>query len=64
MTLRPVPASVAKQAELRRLDGNAFFKKQRIGAAIDAYTEVSPTPTAYFLLFLQILNDPRFLILL
>ncbi|XP_008801578.1 E3 ubiquitin-protein ligase CHIP-like isoform X6 [Phoenix dactylifera] len=39
MTLRPVPASVAKQAELRRLDGNAFFKKQRIGAAIDAYTE-------------------------
>ncbi|XP_008781966.1 E3 ubiquitin-protein ligase CHIP-like [Phoenix dactylifera] len=39
MELRPVPASVAKQAELRRLDGNAFFKKERIGAAIDAYTE-------------------------
>lgn len=36
---RPVPASVAKQADLRRLEGNACFKKERIGAAIDAYTE-------------------------
>nr|XP_029118423.1 E3 ubiquitin-protein ligase CHIP isoform X1 [Elaeis guineensis] len=39
MELRPVPASVAKQAELRKLEGNAAFKKERIGAAIDAYTE-------------------------
>ncbi|CAA7396579.1 unnamed protein product [Spirodela intermedia] len=37
--MAPVPASVAKQAELLRLDGNTFFKKDRIGAAIDAYTE-------------------------
>ena len=36
----PVPTSVAKQAELLRLDGNTYFKKDRIGAAIDAYTEV------------------------
>ncbi|XP_078434017.1 carboxyl terminus of HSC70-interacting protein [Wolffia australiana] len=37
--MAPVPAIIAKQAELRRLDGNAFFKKGRVGAAIDAYTE-------------------------
>lgn len=36
----PVPDSVAKQAELLKQDGNTFFKKDRIGAAIDAYTEV------------------------
>ncbi|KAJ3681417.1 hypothetical protein LUZ60_015906 [Juncus effusus] len=35
----PVPDIVAKQAELRKLDGNTFFKKDRLGAAIDAYTE-------------------------
>ncbi|KAM0940718.1 putative U box domain, tetratricopeptide-like helical domain superfamily [Dioscorea sansibarensis] len=35
----PVPTSVAKQAELLRMDGNTYFKKDRIGAAIDAYTE-------------------------
>lgn len=33
------PVSMAKQAELLRLDGNAAFKKERLGAAIDAYTE-------------------------
>lgn len=32
--------SVAKQAEQLRKDGNNYFKKQRFGAAIDAYTEV------------------------
>ncbi|KAH7670817.1 Chaperone-dependent E3 ubiquitin protein ligase (contains TPR repeats) protein [Dioscorea alata] len=37
--MAPVPASVAKQAELLRMDGNTYFKKDRIGAAIDAYTE-------------------------
>ncbi|KAG1331245.1 E3 ubiquitin-protein ligase CHIP [Cocos nucifera] len=39
MEPRPVPASVAEQAELRRREGNAAFKKGRFGAAIDAYTE-------------------------
>ncbi|XP_057964966.1 E3 ubiquitin-protein ligase CHIP isoform X2 [Malania oleifera] len=34
-----VPSSVAKQAELLRKDGNNYFKKDRFGAAIDAYTE-------------------------
>ncbi|PKA51244.1 E3 ubiquitin-protein ligase CHIP [Apostasia shenzhenica] len=37
--MAPVVASVAKQAELLRLDGNVAFKKERLGAAIDAYTE-------------------------
>ncbi|KAJ0972905.1 hypothetical protein J5N97_020864 [Dioscorea zingiberensis] len=37
--MAPVPASVARQAELLRQDGNTFFKKDRIRAAIDAYTE-------------------------
>ncbi|KAG2615807.1 E3 ubiquitin-protein ligase CHIP-like isoform X1 [Panicum virgatum] len=30
---------VAQQAELRRIEGNACFKKARLGAAIDCYTE-------------------------
>ncbi|CAN6336010.1 unnamed protein product [Urochloa humidicola] len=30
---------VARQAELRRIEGNACFKKARLGAAIDCYTE-------------------------
>ncbi|XP_077224800.1 E3 ubiquitin-protein ligase CHIP-like isoform X1 [Tasmannia lanceolata] len=34
-----VGRSAAKQAELLRIDGNIFFKKDRFGAAIDAYTE-------------------------
>ncbi|KAJ1261133.1 hypothetical protein BS78_09G004900 [Paspalum vaginatum] len=29
----------AQQAELRRIEGNACFKKTRLGAAIDCYTE-------------------------
>ncbi|KMS95711.1 hypothetical protein BVRB_005560 isoform B [Beta vulgaris subsp. vulgaris] len=32
-------SSVAKQAEQLRQDGNNYFKKDRFGAAIDAYTE-------------------------
>lgn len=35
-----VPKSVRKQAEVLRKAGNAAFKKERFGAAIDAYTEV------------------------
>lgn len=34
-------AAAAKQAEQLRIDGNSYFKKDRFGAAIDAYTEVS-----------------------
>ncbi|XP_058097510.1 E3 ubiquitin-protein ligase CHIP [Magnolia sinica] len=34
-----VVASAAKQAELLKQDGNLCFKKDRFGAAIDAYTE-------------------------
>ncbi|GJM94270.1 hypothetical protein PR202_ga10901 [Eleusine coracana subsp. coracana] len=38
-------AGVARQAELRRIEGNACFKKARLGAAIDCYTEASePLP--------------------
>ncbi|XP_042015016.1 E3 ubiquitin-protein ligase CHIP-like [Salvia splendens] len=33
------PTMVAKQAEQLRQDGNTYFKKDRLGAAIDAYTE-------------------------
>lgn len=33
-------AAAAKQAEKLRIDGNTYFKKDRFGAAIDAYTEV------------------------
>ncbi|CAK9140885.1 unnamed protein product [Ilex paraguariensis] len=32
-------SAVAKQAELRKQEGNNCFKKGRFGAAIDAYTE-------------------------
>ncbi|KAL2933339.1 E3 ubiquitin-protein ligase CHIP [Bienertia sinuspersici] len=32
-------SAVAKQAEQLRQDGNIYFKKDRFGAAIDAYTE-------------------------
>ncbi|ESW12695.1 hypothetical protein PHAVU_008G134500 [Phaseolus vulgaris] len=32
-------SSVAKQAEQLRVDGNNYFKKERFGASIDAYTE-------------------------
>ncbi|TVU18423.1 hypothetical protein EJB05_34523, partial [Eragrostis curvula] len=38
---------VAQQAELRRIEGNACFKKARLGAAIDCYTEASkPLPVS------------------
>ncbi|KAL3616312.1 hypothetical protein CASFOL_039702 [Castilleja foliolosa] len=33
------PIAAAKQAEQLRQDGNSYFKKERFGAAIDAYTE-------------------------
>ncbi|KAF0900819.1 hypothetical protein E2562_035316 [Oryza meyeriana var. granulata] len=36
-------AGAKSQAELLKQEGNAFFKKDRIRAAIDAYTEVRPT---------------------
>jgi hypothetical protein len=40
---------VAQQAELRRIEGNACFKKARLGAAIDCYTEASsPRPASIF----------------
>ncbi|GMP90261.1 hypothetical protein CsSME_00041471 [Camellia sinensis var. sinensis] len=32
-------ATASKQAEQLRQDGNTYFKKDRFGAAIDAYTE-------------------------
>ncbi|KAE8793663.1 E3 ubiquitin-protein ligase CHIP-like [Hordeum vulgare] len=34
-------SGVARQAELRRAEGNACFRKARLGAAIDCYTEAS-----------------------
>ena len=33
-------SSAAVQAEQLKQDGNLYFKKNRLGAAIDAYTEV------------------------
>ncbi|XP_057472528.1 E3 ubiquitin-protein ligase CHIP-like isoform X1 [Actinidia eriantha] len=39
MALVEVVSSSAKQAEQLRQDGNTYFKKERFGAAIDAYTE-------------------------
>lgn len=44
----------AKQAELLKQDGNICFKKDRFGAAIDAYTEV-PIPL-YNRLFISIFH--------
>lgn len=35
-----VLTAAAKQAEQLRIDGNTYFRKDRFGAAIDAYTEV------------------------
>jgi STIP1 family protein 1 len=34
-------AASKRQAELLKQEGNTFFKKDRISAAIDAYTGVS-----------------------
>ncbi|XP_054784128.1 E3 ubiquitin-protein ligase CHIP-like isoform X1 [Prosopis cineraria] len=42
---------VAKQAEKLRINGNTYFKKDRFGAAIDAYTEaitLMPNNPVYF----------------
>ena len=41
---------MARQAELRRAEGNACFRKARLGAAIDCYTEASATflPIPFF----------------
>lgn len=38
-----IPPSVIKQAEMIRLHGNECYKRNRLGAAIEAYTEV-PIP--------------------
>ncbi|CAD6273369.1 unnamed protein product [Miscanthus lutarioriparius] len=35
---------VARQAELRRIEGNVCFKKARLGGAIDCYTEARNLP--------------------
>lgn len=43
--------SAAEQAELLKQDGNLYFKKNRLGAAIDAYTEaitLCPNVPVYF----------------
>lgn len=40
MVTGAVSAMSAKQAERLKEDGNSCFKKERFGAAIDAYTEV------------------------
>ncbi|KAF3780686.1 E3 ubiquitin-protein ligase [Nymphaea thermarum] len=37
--MAPTFASAERQAELLKQEGNTFFKKDRIGAAIEAYTE-------------------------
>ncbi|XP_028777298.1 E3 ubiquitin-protein ligase CHIP-like isoform X2 [Neltuma alba] len=44
-------SAVAKQAEQLRINGNNYFKKDRFGAAIDAYTEaitLMPNNPVYF----------------
>lgn len=46
-----VPGNVAKQAELLKQDGNTYFKKDRLGAAIEAYTQaitLCPNVTVYW----------------
>jgi len=45
------PVNVAKQAELLKQDGNTYFKKDRLGAAIEAYTQaitLCPNVTVYW----------------
>ncbi|KAG5567197.1 hypothetical protein RHGRI_002677 [Rhododendron griersonianum] len=44
-------STAAKQAEQLKKDGNSCFKKERFGAAIDAYTEVC----IYLLFYIQFL---------
>ncbi|XP_052154668.1 E3 ubiquitin-protein ligase CHIP-like isoform X2 [Oryza glaberrima] len=44
--------AVARQAELRRIEGNSCFNKARLGAAIDCYTEaiaLCPDVAVYWL---------------
>lgn len=48
--------AAAKQAERLRQDGNTYFKKERLGAAIDAYTEVCFYLVTDYLLVLLIFN--------
>nr|ADE76424.1 unknown [Picea sitchensis] len=46
-----VPVNVAKQAEILKQDGNTYFKKDRLGAAIEAYTQaitLCPNVTVYW----------------
>lgn len=46
-----VPVNVAKQAELLKQDGNTYFKKDRLCAAIEAYTQaitLCPNVTVYW----------------
>lgn len=44
MVTGAISAMAAKQAERLKEDGNNCFKKERFGAAIDAYTEVHDPP--------------------
>lgn len=60
----PVPASVAKQAEQLKRDGNNYFKKERLGAAIDAYTEVSIQNSIYLKAKNEFVYPCRFFFLL
>ncbi|VVA96809.1 unnamed protein product [Arabis nemorensis] len=51
MVTGTVSAMAAKQAERLKEDGNTYFKKERFGAAIDAYTEaitLSPKVPVYW----------------
>ncbi|KAK6122210.1 hypothetical protein DH2020_044050 [Rehmannia glutinosa] len=47
-------SAAAKQAEQLRQDGNTYFKKDRFGAAIDAYTE------AHYMLGLALLQKKEY----
>lgn len=50
-----------KQAELLKDQGNMYFKKDRLAAAIEAYTEVSPPScsNALHVLTLSIMTKQR-----
>lgn len=43
-----VVATTEKQAELLKDQGNKYFKKDRLAAAIEAYTEVGTSSTLTF----------------
>lgn len=54
----PVPESVIMQAEKLRHDGNDYYRRNFIGAAIDAYTEVAkPALLHSFVLFFVIFGS-------